>query len=140
DEAQIRRVASVAGFGYHYDARQNQYAHPAVIMMLTPDGRLARYLYGIEFNANDVRIGLLEASHGRSISTVERLILFCYHYDPQGRRYVVVALQVMKLGGIATIILLGGFLAVMWGRERRRNRSGIDQTVSSREGSSSPRS
>jgi protein SCO1/2 len=71
-----------------------------------------------------MRVGLLEASRGHSISTIDRLILFCYHYDPQGRRYVLVAMQVMKLGGVATMILLGGFLAVLWGRERRRRPAG----------------
>lgn len=120
DAASIRRVADAVGFGYHYDARQNQYAHPAAIMLLTPDARVARYLYGIQFNQNDMRVGLLEASQGRSISTVERLILFCYHYDPQGRRYVLVALQIMKIGGVVTIVLLGGFLATLWARERSR--------------------
>jgi protein SCO1/2 len=119
-QAEITRVARAVGFGYRYDQRQNQYAHPAAIMLLTPDGRIARYLYGIQFNPNDFRLGLLEASEGRATSTVERLIMFCYHYDPQGRRYVLVAMSVMKLGGVATIALLGGFLAVLWTRERRR--------------------
>jgi protein SCO1/2 len=126
DEASIRRIASAVGFGYHYDARQNQYAHPAVVMLLTPEARVARYLYGIQFNPNDMRVGLLEASQGHSISTVDRLILFCYHYDPQGRRYVLVAMQVMKIGGAATMILLGGFLAVLWARERRRRPAGAE--------------
>lgn len=140
DDAQIHRLAAAVGFGYRYDARQNQYAHPAVVMILTPDGHVARYLYGIQFNPNDVRLGLLEASRGHSISTVERLILFCYHYDPQGRRYVLVALQVMKIGGVATIVLLGGFLATMWGRERRRRRAGTDDGPAHERSSSPPTS
>jgi protein SCO1/2 len=122
DEATIRRVADAVGFQYRYDARQGQYAHPAVIFLLTPSGRVARYLYGIEYNPNDVRLGLLEASEGRSITTVERLIMFCYHYDPQGRKYVLLARRVMQLGGAATMLLLGGLLAILWLRERRKRR------------------
>lgn len=123
EEANIRRVADALGFQYRYDARQQQYAHPAVIFLLTPDGRIARYLYGIAFDPNDVRLGLLEASQGRSISTIERLILFCYHYDPQGRKYVLVARRVMQLGGVVTVVLLGGLLGTLWFRERWRRRS-----------------
>jgi protein SCO1/2 len=123
DEIEIRRLADAVGFRYRYDARQQQYAHPAVVFLLTPGGHIARYLYGIEYNPNDLRVGLLEASRGHSITTVERILLFCYHYDPQGRRYVLVATRIMQLGGVATIVLLGGFLGVLWGRERFRRTS-----------------
>lgn len=119
-EAEIRRVADAVGFQYRYDAQQDQYAHTAVTILLTPDGKVARYLYGLEYSPNDVRVGLLEASQGRSISTVERLILYCYHYDPQGQKYVVMAQNVMKLGGGVTVVALGAFLTTMWMRERRR--------------------
>ena len=123
-ESQIRRVADAVGFQYRYDRAQDQYAHPAVTMLLTPDGKVARYLYGIQYKPTDVRVGLLEASQGRSISTVERLILYCYHYDPQGQGYVLWAMRVMRLGGVVTLLLLGSFLTVMWQRERRRGRPG----------------
>ncbi len=122
-ESQIRRVADAVGFQYRYDRAQDQYAHPAVTMLLTPEGKVARYLYGIQYKPTDVRVGLLEASQGRSISTVERLILYCYHYDPQGQGYVLWAMRVMRLGGVVTLILLGSFLMVMWHRERRRGRA-----------------
>lgn len=123
-ESQIRRVADAVGFQYRYDRAQDQYAHPAVTMLLTPDGKVARYLYGIQYRPTDVRVGLLEASQGRSISTVERLILYCYHYDPQGQGYVLWAMRVMRLGGVATLLALGTFLTVMWTRERRRRPPG----------------
>ena len=120
DEENIRRVTNAVGFQYNYDARQKQYAHPAAIYLLTPQGNIARYLYGIQYPPGDIRLGLLEASEGRSISTTEKLLLYCYHYDPQGKKYSLVALNVMRLGGAVTLVLLGGFLTLMWIRERRR--------------------
>jgi protein SCO1/2 len=122
DEQNIRRLTDAVGFEYRYDARQKQYAHPAAIYLLTPEGRLGRYLYGITYDPNDVRLGLLEASQGRSISTTEKILLFCYHYDPQGKHYALVAMNVMRLGGAATVLALGGLLATMWARERRRRK------------------
>ena len=119
-EAEIHRVTEAVGFQYRYDPRQDQYAHTAVTILLTPDGKIARYLYGLEYSPNDMRVGLLEASQGRSISTAERLILYCYHYDPQGQKYVIIAQNVMKLGGAVTVIALAAFLGTMWFRERRR--------------------
>ena len=123
DEANIRQVTEAIGFKYNYDERQRQYAHPAAIYLLTPAGRIARYLYGIEYPPSDIRLGLLEATEGRSISTTERLLLYCYHYDPQGKHYAIVAMNVMRLGGVLTIAGIGGFLGVMLVRERRRKRA-----------------
>ena len=122
NEDNVRRVTDAVGFKYSYDARQGQYAHPAAIYLLTPDGAIARYLYGIQFDAADVRLGLLEASEGRSISTTERLLLYCYHYDPQGKHYAIVAMNVMRLGGAVTLVAIGSLLAFLGVRERRRNR------------------
>jgi protein SCO1 len=120
EENDIRRVTDAVGFRYRFDARQKQYAHPAAIYLLTPEGHIGRYLYGIQYDPGDVRLGLLEASEGRSITTTERFLLFCYHYDPQGKHYALVAMNVMRLGGVVTVALVGGFLALMWVRERRR--------------------
>jgi protein SCO1/2 len=124
DEANIRKVTNAVGFQYNYDARQKQYAHPAAIYLLTPQGSIARYLYGIQYEPGDVRLGLLEATEGRSISTKERILLYCYHYDPQGKHYSLVAANVMRLGGVVTLAALGSFLTVMWARERRRRKLG----------------
>jgi protein SCO1/2 len=120
----IRRVANAAGFRYTYDANFKQYAHPAVIQLVTPDGRMARYLYGIEFDAKDIRYGLLEAAAGRSVSTLDRVLLYCVHYDPGSGKYVVVAARVMQIGGGAVALALGALLGVLWTRERRKSRSG----------------
>ena len=125
DEANIRRITDAIGFQYHYDDRQQQYAHPAAMYLLTPDAKIARYLYGIEFAPSDIRLGLLEASEGRSITTTEKLLLYCYHYDPQGKKYAIVAMNVMRLGGVATIFLLGGFLTLMWLREKKKKRTSL---------------
>ena len=134
DETNIARVARAVGFKYNYDRRQDQYAHPAVLMLLKPNGELARYLHGLEFAQNDVRLGLLEASQGRSISTLEKAIMYCYTYDPIGAKYVVVARNVMKLAGGVTVLVLGAFLLLMWRREARQRRAAraADSTSSSK--------
>ena len=122
DENNIRKVTDAVGFQFHFDERRQEYAHPAAMYLGTPDGNLARYLYGIEFASNDIRLGLLEASQGRSISTVEKLIMYCYHYDPAGKKYALVAMNVMRVGGVLTLLFIGGFFVLMWTRERRRRR------------------
>ena len=113
-------MTDAVGFEYRYDARQKQYAHPAAIYLLTPDGRMARYLYGIQYDPKDIRLGLLEATEGRAVTTTERILLYCYHYDPQGKHYSIVAMNVMRLGGAVTLAIFGSFLGIMWLRERRK--------------------
>jgi protein SCO1/2 len=122
DKEQIARVAAAAGFEYQYDADQKNWGHPSLVMLAKPDGKMARYLYGLEFPANDLKLGLLEASEGRSISTVEQLILYCYHYDPQGGKYVLVAQRVMRVGAGGVAVVLFGFLGLFWGRELRKSK------------------
>jgi protein SCO1/2 len=117
NQAAIDAVTKAAGFEYQYDERQKQWGHPSVVFIVKPNGTMARYLYGLEFPAPDLRLGLLEASEGRSISTVEKLILYCYHYDPQGGKYVLVAQRVMQVGGGAVAIVLFAFLGLFWTRE-----------------------
>jgi protein SCO1/2 len=135
DEANIRKVTDAVGFEYRYDARQKQYAHPAAIYLLTPEGHIARYLYGIQYDPGDVRLGLLEATEGRSITTTERVLLFCYHYDPQGKKYSLVAMNVMRLGGAVTLVGMGAFFTIMWARGRRkRNRERLAASAPSTAG------
>ncbi len=118
----IRKVADTVGFHFTYDASFKQYAHPAVIQLVTPQGKMARYLYGIEFDANDIRYGLLEAAAGRSVSTIDRVLLYCVHYDPGSGKYVMVAARVMQIGGGVIVLALGALLALLWMRERRKSR------------------
>lgn len=129
NEAQIRRVARQAGFNYAWDPRQQEYAHPAVIMLLTPEGRMARYLYRMPFDAGDVRLGLLEASQGRSIDTIERFVLSCYRYDAEAGSYVLAATRVMQLGGLLTVLTLGAFIFYWWRREAKRRRHDVLESV-----------
>ena len=122
-EDQTKGLADELGFEFYWDEDRQEYAHPSAIMVLTEDGVVSRYLYGISFPERDLRLALVEASQGKIGSTVDKLILYCLHYDPDARGYVVVAGQVMKLGGVATLALLGMFLGVLWSREKiRRNR------------------
>lgn len=120
DALTIKRVTESVGFSYYFDVRQQQYAHAAAMYLATPDGRLARYLYGIEFPAKDFRFGLAEAAEGRAGSAIDHLLLYCYQYDPNSRGYVLVAWKVMRLGALATVLALGSMLGVLWARERRR--------------------
>lgn len=122
DALAIKRATEAVGFSYYYDSRQKQYAHAAAMYLATPDGNLARYLYGIEFPAKDFRFGLAEAAQGRAGSTLDHLLLYCYQYDPNSRGYVLVAWKVMRLGALATVVALGSLLGVLWARERRRSR------------------
>lgn len=124
DEAEIQRVTRAVGFRYQWDARQSIYAHAAVVVLLTPSGKVARYLYGLDFPPNDVRLGLFEASEGRSMTTTDRILEYCYHYDPHASKYVVMATHIMQLGGALTLAVLGGTLGTLWWRELRKKRTG----------------
>ncbi len=117
----IDKLTRAAGFFYKYDQAQEQYAHPAALLILKPNGSIARYLYGIDFHASDIKLGLLEASQGRSVNTLERILLFCYHYDPKGGKYVLVARRVMQVGGALTACVLGAVLVAFWLREGMRS-------------------
>jgi len=124
DQASIAAVTQAAGFEYQYDERQKQWGHPSVVFIAKPNGQLARYIYGLEFPPNDLKLGLFEASEGRSISTVEKLILYCYHYDPQGGKYVVLAMHVMQIGAGGVAALLIGTLCLLWLRELKKKPGG----------------
>jgi len=121
-EFEIKRLAETVGFGYSYDPETGEYAHAAAIMVCTPDGRVARYLYGIEFPAKRLKFALLEAAEGTVGSTLDQLILYCYHYDPTNRRYSPVAMNIMRLGGGVTALILGISLGIFWIREWRRKK------------------
>lgn len=121
-ERNVKAVAESVGFGFRYDGETDQYAHPAAVMFLSPDGKVARYLYGLEYSAWDLRFALLEAAEGRVGSVTDRVILSCFHYDPSTKRYGPFAFGIMRMGGALTVVLLGGFLLMMWRRERDRRR------------------
>jgi len=120
DQPQIDRLTKAAGFRYAWDAETKQYAHPSGVIVLTPDGRLAKYLFGIEYGPRDLRFAIVEASAGKVGTTVDALLLYCYHYDPMTGRYGLVIMRTMRLAGIATVLAILGFIAVMVRRERRQ--------------------
>jgi len=118
DEESIRRVTEATGFRYAYDPDRDEYGHAAAVMVTTPDGRLARYLFGVEYSSRDVRLALVEASEGEIGNLVDRLLLFCYHYDPARGKYSAVALNLVRAGGVLTVGVFVAFVILMRRRER----------------------
>lgn len=119
-----KRLAEQVGFNYRWDEKTQQWAHAAAVMLLTPDGRVSRYLYGLQYRARDMRLALTEASEGKLGSFGDKLLLFCFHYDPVERSYVPFARNLMKAGGVMTMLVMGTILGLLWRRERRRT-SGV---------------
>ena len=117
-ESAIRRVADTVGFHYAYDPRSDQFAHGAALMVLTPGGRVSRYLYGFEYNPRDVRLALVEASANKIGNATDAILLLCYHYDPVTGKYSRGAMTFVRAGGLATVVGLAGFIFVMIRRER----------------------
>jgi len=122
-EAEIRTLADVVGFAYVCvpDTRPKQYAHAAVTILCTPEGRVSRYLYGIEFTPKDLRLALLEAGEGKIGTPMEQVLLFCFAYDPQSGSYTLQAFRIMQGGALLTLMILGGVLAAFWRREWKRS-------------------
>jgi protein SCO1/2 len=118
DEASIKSLADTVGFHYRYDPISKQYAHASGIMLLTPEGKIARYFYGIEYKPRDFRLGLVEASANKIGTPADQVLLFCYHYDPTTGKYGMVITQVTRVLGTATVLLLGGFVFIMLRRDR----------------------
>ena len=121
-EPDIRAVAQAVGFKYAYDERTKQFAHPAALFVLTPDGRVSRYLYGIEYPARDVRLALVEAGQGRVGTSFDRLLLTCYRYDPASRRYEPYALGFVRIAMTGVLGGVGLMLALLWRRELKGRR------------------
>ena len=119
DEAQIKKLADEVGFGFRYDPAEKQYAHSAGLFALTPEGKLSRILYGIQFEQKDLRLALLEASNGKIGTVVERLLLFCYRYDPHTRKYSVYLTKLMQVACGGMLVLFGGYLVLFWRRQRK---------------------
>jgi protein SCO1/2 len=117
-EANIQALASAVGFHYAYDPVIKQYAHAAGIMVATPEGKLSRYFYGIEFPSRDLRLGLVEASNNKSGSPVDQVLLYCYHYNPVTGKYGFMIQRLLQVLGSATALALGTFLFVNFRRDR----------------------
>lgn len=119
DAVPVRRLADVAGFKYEYDPKSGQYAHPAGVIIATPEGRISRYIYGIDFPASNLRWALVEASRGKIGTAVDQVLLTCFHYDPTTGRYNFAVMGVIRLLGVATVAALGAYIALSWRRDRR---------------------
>ncbi len=119
-EDAIAQVAKKVGLKYFYDERQAQYAHPAFLVLATGEGNISRYFYGLGFPPDQVRIALLEAAQGNVTSTLERVLMYCYRFDPQGGKYVIVAVRVMQIGGALIGLAVAAFLLGGWRWERRK--------------------
>lgn len=119
-EENIKKLADTIGFRYRYSQERQQYVHVAVTFILTPDGRVSRYLYGVEYDPQTLRLSLLEAADGKIGSTMDQILLFCYHYDAESGRYGPAAFRLMQLGGGLTVLLVGGGIWMLRRREKAR--------------------
>ena len=114
----INALTKTVGFQYQYDAQSKQYAHATAIMVLTPQGRISRYFYGVDFPPKDLRMGLVEASQGKIGNAVDAVLLYCYHYDPGTGKYGAMVSNILRLAAAATMVLLGGLLLILWRLDR----------------------
>ena len=114
DEPQIKQLADAVGFRYAYDPDTKQFAHASAIMLLTPEGKISRYFYGIQYPSRDLRLGLVEASEGKIGTPVDQVLLFCYHYDPATGKYGLLISRVIQAGGALTVLILGIAMLILF--------------------------
>ncbi len=119
DEATIKRVTDTAGFQFAWDAASQQFAHASGIVVTTPEGKLSRYLFGIEYPPRDLKFALMESSAGKIGSVVDQVLLYCYHYEPATGSYSLVAMNAVRMGGVVTMVALLGFVAISLRRDNR---------------------
>jgi protein SCO1/2 len=124
----INALTKTVGFQYQYDAKSNQYAHATAIMVLTPQGRISRYFYGVDFPPKDLRMGLVEASQGKIGNAVDAVLLYCYHYNPETGKYGAMVANILRLAAAATILLLGGLIFILWRLDRSVTRKRATKT------------
>ncbi len=124
----VNALAKAVGFQYQYDAKTNQYAHATAIMVLTPQGRISRYFYGVDFPPKDLRMGLVEASQGKIGNAVDAVLLYCYHYDPETGKYGAMVANILRLAAAATILLLGSLIFILWRLDRSVTRKTATKT------------
>jgi len=119
EETPIRMLTDAVGFHYVYDEPTKQFAHPTGIVVLTPEGRASKYIYGLDYGPRDLRLALVEAASHEIGTPVDRLLLYCFHYDPTQGKYGLVLMNVIRLAGVVTVVCIGGFILIMWRREKR---------------------
>jgi protein SCO1/2 len=126
-ENNVQAMAKALGITYHYNEARKEYVHPAAVILSTPIGKIDRYLYGLDYPEKTLRLSLVESSEGKIGTTVDQLILFCFHYDANEGRYAPVARNIMRAGGGATVFLLAGFLTVLSRRKKKRPNESEEQ-------------
>ncbi len=126
EEEAISQLATVIGFNYAYDERIDQYVHPSGILILTPEGRISRYFYGIDYPPSDLRLGLVEAASNKIGSFTDQLLLTCYQYDPISGAYTLEIMNILRIVGVVTVLLIGGALWFMLRGDKNR---GLPQSV-----------
>lgn len=126
-ENNVQAMAKALGITYHYNEARKEYAHPATVILSTPNGKIDRYLYGLDYPEKTLHLSLVESSEGKIGTTVDQLILFCFHYDANEGRYAPVARNIMRAGGGATVFLLAGFLTVLSRRDKKRKNESEEQ-------------
>jgi protein SCO1/2 len=124
ERGSIDAITKAAGFEYEYDAKTGQFAHTTAIMVLTPQGKIAQYYYGIDYPPKDLRLGLVDASQNKIGNVVDELLLYCYHYDPEKGKYSATVMRILRMMGVATLLCLGMLFFVMIRRGPVRNSQG----------------
>ncbi len=124
-ESSIEQLARAVGFRYEYNSATGEYAHPLGLIVLMPDGRIARYVYGTDYDPRDLRLALVEASQNKIATPLDQLMLVCYHYDPANGRYSSLILDLTRVGGVATVLGMGMCLGWMWVKDLRRDAQSI---------------
>ncbi|MEQ1604261.1 MAG: SCO family protein [Pyrinomonadaceae bacterium] len=119
-QASIQKVTSAAGFTFEWDEKSNQYAHAAGVMIATPSGKLSRYLYGIDYSPKDLKFGIMESAESKVGNPADQLLLYCFHYDPASGKYGLAILNLVRVGGIATLLGMGAMGLVFWRRNKRK--------------------
>ncbi|MEE9391976.1 MAG: SCO family protein [Planctomycetota bacterium] len=120
-KSRIKRLADSVGFGFKFDKESDEFIHVAAFMVLTPDGKISRYVYGVLFPERTMRFTLIEASGGRVGDAFDKVLFYCFlGYDPDSNSYAPVAMKIMRTGGMITLLGLGTFLSILWWRERKR--------------------
>ena len=135
-QPEIKQLADAVGFRYHRDPVSKQFIHATGILIVTPTGKIAQYYYGVEFSPKDIRLGLIEASRGNIGNVVDQVLLYCYHYDPKTGKYGAVITNIMRLAGAATMLILGGFILVMYRRDKHPTGGAVARADGEQPGSS----
>ena len=122
-EDAIQQLTETVGFRYEYDPKADQFAHASGIMVLTPEGKISKYFYGIEYSARDLRLGLVEASEGKIGSLVDQVLLLCFHYDPAGAKYSLLVFRIVQVTGLGVLLLLGAYIFFQIRREKKQRKN-----------------